>query len=115
MSGCTTYPLARDVQYIAFEEPIGVGRSVGEVEADDCVWSVLGYPLGTQPTISRAMANARLQRKSGMLDSFSSGSEGAPQAGNKIRYLTNVSSGTAGFNAKLISKYCVTVKGVGYQ
>ncbi len=82
----------------------------GQIEAADCMWSVLGYNLGTYPEISKALANARTQRKSSAVEDVI----GTSEEGKALRYVTNVTAHYDSFNAYLFGRTCINVKGLGY-
>jgi hypothetical protein len=110
--GCTTYPVAQGVKMVSFEDNVVKGKSVGPITGEDCVWSVMGYKLGGRPTLDKAMAHARTQSGGGVLDSFKSDKN--TTGANTIRYINNVSTENDGFNAGVVGKECLVVKGVGY-
>lgn len=112
-SGCTYYKYAKEINLVGFEEEAYKGKSVGQIEADDCVYHVLGYWMGGEPTFARALQNARAQRKTTVTDAF--GGSKAANAADALRYLNNVSSGTDGFDIGLFGKRCVTVTGLGFH
>jgi hypothetical protein len=113
-SGCATYQYAKDVRLVSFEDNVGKGKSVGPIQGEDCVWSVLGYKLGGIPTLDKAFASARNQTSSGITDSFSHGDQVASND-KAIRYINNVSTSYDGFNAVVVGKQCLIVKGTGYR
>lgn len=110
--GCTTYPIAQKVKLVSFDEDVTKGKSAGPIRGEHCIWTVLGYKLGGQPTLDVAMANARNERSSGMLDAFGGSKQSSK---NPIRYMTNVSTGHEGWNAVVVGKNCLVVKGTGYR
>jgi hypothetical protein len=103
LSGCATYQYSKNVKMVSFDEDVSKGKSVGPIEGQDCIWSVLGYKLGGVPTLDRAFANAR-----------NGGSEVASSE-KAIRYIDNVSTARDGFNAGVVGKQCLVVKGTGYR
>lgn len=111
LSACTSYPIAQDVKMVSFDDNPTKGRSVGPIRGEDCIWQILGYQLGGRPTLDRAMANARTQSGGGITDQFTNKSD-APTA---IRYINNVSTQNEGFNAVVVGKNCLVVKGTGYR
>ena len=112
-AGCTTYPIAQQVKMVSFEDNVEKGKSVGPITGEDCIWSVLGYRLGGRPTLDKAMANARNQSGGGSLDSFKSSKD--TNNTNALRYINNVSTENDGFNAVVVAKECLVVKGAGYR
>ncbi len=112
LSACTSYPIANDVKMVSFDDNPTKGQSVGPIRGEDCIWSILGYQIGGQPTLDRAMANARTQSGGGLADQFRNGKK---DESNSIRYINNVSTGRDGFNAVVVGKNCLVVKGNGYR
>lgn len=112
LSACATYPYAKNVKMISFEDDVSKGKSAGPIRGEDCQWSILGYQMGGAPTLDRAFANARSQYSTGVLDSFGGGKKAT---GNELRYINNVSTENDGFNAVIFGKTCLVVKGLGYR
>lgn len=110
--GCTTYQTAQNVKLISFDDDVSSGKSLGPVEGEDCIWSILGYRLGGNPTLDRAFASARAQSKSQITDVVSSSSKVGDAA---VRYMNNVSTSYDGFNAVVVGKQCLIVKGTGFK
>ena len=110
--GCQTYEQAREVRLVGFEENVSKGKSVGPIEGSDCVYQVLGYFLGGQPTLRKAVMNARRGKEGSLGDSF--GGEGNGGGGG-VRYFDNMAVGQDGFNAYVFGKHCITVSAVGYK
>ena len=76
----------------------------------------MGRPFGSYPTLDKAMANARQGRGESVADSVNSGLGTPPvTAGANLRYLTDVSTEHEGFNAGVVAKTCLIVKGMGYK
>jgi hypothetical protein len=114
--GCATYRYAKNVKLISFSEDITKGGSLGQIEADDCVFSIF-VPLGTAPTFPRAMENLKKQRRSHLADVVGGERKGADK---NVRYVTNVSSeyegfGVSGGGGMSFGKNCIVVTGTGYQ
>ena len=107
---CAHYKVADNIKMVSFEDEVHKGRSLGPIRGEDCVWSIGGYKLGGNPTLDRAMANARSQSGGGFTDSFKSNSAKA----GAVRYINNVSTESDGFNAVVVGKECLVVKGIGY-
>jgi hypothetical protein len=99
---------------VSFDDDVTRGKSVGPIRGEDCVWSILGYKLGGPPTLDRAFASARNQTTSGIGDSFGRGSAVASNEA-AIRYINHVSTEHDGFNAMVVGKECLVVKGTGYR
>lgn len=113
-TGCATYQYSKNVKLVAFEDDVAKGKSVGPIRGEDCIWSILGYKMGGTPTLDRAFANARNQSNSGITSAFTSGH--APASSDQaIRYINNVSTERDGFNAGIVGKDCLVVKGTGYR
>lgn len=111
--GCASYQYSKNVKMISFEDDVTKGKSVGPIRGEDCTWHILGYPLGGMPTLDRAFASARTQTKSGIGSSFS-GSTNTMDS-NVLRYINNVSTEYDGFEAVVVGKQCLVVKGLGYK
>jgi hypothetical protein len=94
-SACTTYQYAKDVKMVSFDDDVTQGHAVGPVRGEDCQSFVLGYPIGENPTLDKAFADARKE--------------------NQLRYMDNVSTDHSGFNAVVYAKRCMVVKGTGYK
>ena len=112
MVGCTSYPIAQNVKMVSFDDNVAKGTSVGPIRGEDCIWSIMGYKMGGFPTLDKAMANARTQSTSGITDSFKTSTA---STGNALRYINNVSTTNDGFNAVVVGKECLVVKGNGYK
>ena len=110
LGGCTSYQYAKNVTLASYDDDIGKGDAVGPVRGADCMWTVLGVTLGDQPTLDRAMANARNQRGEGVTD----GLEEA-DASKELRYINGMSTEWDGFDAGVVSKQCLVVKGAGFK
>ncbi len=110
-SGCTTYQYAKNVKLVSFDDDVTKGKSVGPIRGEDCIWIILGYKMGGSPTLDRAFANARNQSDSSVTGS-STQSAGSDKA---IRYINNVATVHDGWNAGVVGKECLTVKGTGYR
>ncbi len=112
-SGCASYPYSKNVKMVSFEEEVEKGKSVGPIRGQDCTWSILGYQMGGDPTLDKAFANARSQADSGILSTIKADSS-ALRNGSAVRYINNVSTENDGFNAYVVGKKCLVVKGTGY-
>lgn len=110
LGGCVHYRDVKEIKTVGFSDDLSKGKSVGQFEADDCVFKVFGYYLGGSPDISRAISNARTQKKTKITDvAYDQKDEGKP-----LRYVNNMTVKYDGFNAYLFGKQCVVVSGVGY-
>lgn len=98
ISGCQTYKYAQQIKLISLDDDFSSARSVGNIRGIDCQAFVLGYPTGPEPSLDRAFENA--QNQSG---------------GEKIRYMTDVTTDSEGFDAVVYRKQCIVVKGKGYK
>jgi hypothetical protein len=112
LSGCATYNYANNVKLVSFDDNIQKGTSVGPIRGEDCTWRILGYQLGGLPTVDRAFINARNQAGSLESAGFKSSTD---KHENAIRYVNNVSTENDGFDAVVVGKTCIVVKGVGYR
>lgn len=113
LSGCSTYQFAKDVKMMSFEETPKQGTRVGEIRGADCVWSVMGYKMGGEPTLDKAFTNARSQKATGITEAVAG--PGKTDSANDIAYLEQISTSRDGFNAGIVGKDCLVVKGVAYK
>ena len=111
LTGCQTAEQAKEIQLLGFDGDASKGKSLGPIEGSDCVFMVVGYWLGEQPTLSRAIMNARKGKKSSIGDVV--GDSG--QLGEGARYLNNVSVSNSGFNAGIVGKNCINISATGYK
>ena len=114
LQGCATYQYAKNVKMVSFEENVVTGKSVGPVQGEDCVWSILGYQLGGMPTLDRAFASVRNQSSSSLVNVMA-GATQSTSSDKAIRYINGVSTSNDGFNAVVVGKQCLIVKGTGYR
>jgi len=112
MGGCASYQHAQNVKMISFSDDLSKGQSAGQIEGEDCTWQIFGYQLGDEPTISKAFMNT--QNQADMLGSAGL-KVGKSNQQKAIRYMNNVSTENGGFDAKIIGKKCLIVKGAGYK
>lgn len=112
MSGCATYQHAHNVKLMSFDDNLEKGTSVGPIRGEDCTWRFLGYQLGGLPTLDRAFINARNQ--AGALESAGFSKTESNKASG-LRYVQNVSTENDGFDAVIVGKTCLVVKGTGYR
>jgi hypothetical protein len=113
LGGCATYQHAQNIKLVSFDENVKKGTSVGNIRGEDCTWSVLGYKLGGEPTVDKAFINAKNQ--AGGLESAGFGDLSKKDRSQAIRYANNVSTEYEGFNAVVVGKQCLVVKGVGFR
>jgi hypothetical protein len=111
LSSCATYNYAQKVKTISFDDNITKGKAVGPIRGEDCTWNVLGYQLGSLPSIDRAFINAKKQAGAMASAGFSSETDKS----NEIRYINNATTSNDGFNAYVVAKQCLVVTGVGYR
>jgi hypothetical protein len=98
--GCQTLTIAKNVKLLAFEDDVQTGKGAGPIRGEDCLWVVLGYPTGPNPTLDKALQSAR----------------SANNAKRDLRYLNNVKTEWDGFNAAgFVAKQCLVVKATGYR
>lgn len=110
-TSCTSYRWAKEIKMVAFSDDVHKGKSIGEIEGDDCIYMVLGYRLGGRPQVGRAIRNASKQKKSSIGDSMGGGESG----GEGVRYINNLSVKPDGFNAVVFGKDCFAVTGLGFK
>jgi hypothetical protein len=111
LTSCQTAQPARELKLIGFDENVSKGKNMGPVEGADCVYQVLGYWLGGQPTLQRAFMNARKGKVSSLADA-GGGGEGV---GGELRYMNNAVVSTDGFNAGIFGKKCINVTATGFK
>lgn len=111
LSACATYHDVEEIKLIGFTPDVSQGKSSGMLDADDCVFHVAGYWLGTYPDVSRAIDNARTGKKGKVTDVVQDSGAGS----SPIRYANNVTAKPGGFNAYIFGKHCIEVKGMGYK
>ena len=109
-TGCSTYHFAHSVKLASYDEDISKGKAAGPVRGADCTWHVMGYPLGGEPRIDRAMANARTQSGEHFADDITQETD----PNKAIRYINGMNTSWDGFNAVIFGKRCLVVKGAGY-
>ena len=110
LQSCATYKYADKVKLVSFDDSIHKGKSVGPIRGEDCTWTVLGIQLGSLPTVDKAFINAR--NRAGTMES--AGFKDSKKSKDSLRYVNNVSTENAGFNAGIVRKQCIAVTGVGY-
>jgi len=111
LTSCASYQYASNVKLVGFQDNVAKGTSVGNIRGEDCTWNVLGYQMGGLPTVDKAFINARNQ--AGAVESAGFDNSGKGR-GQSIRYVNNLTTSNEGFNAGLVAKRCIVVKGVGY-
>lgn len=109
-SGCATYPRVNEIKMMGYSDDVSKGKPIGAVTASDCVWKILRYPLGEDPTISTALANLKTQKKSSTVEDIA----GKGREGQAVRYVNNVSVKYDGFDAYLVGRSCVNVNAMGF-
>ena len=103
---------AREIKLLGFDEDASKGKGGGAIEGSDCVFHVFGYWLGGQPTLSRAVLNARKGKSGGIADSVGGDSS---ESSSGVRYLNNMAVTTDGFNAGIFGKNCILISATGYK
>ncbi len=111
--GCANYQYASKVKMVSFDGNLEAGQNAGQITGKDCTWKVMGYDLGGKPTVDKAFMNARDQADE--LQSAGFGDLGKKNSNQRLRYVTNVSTKTEGFNAYVVGKNCLVVTGVGHK
>ena len=111
LAGCQTAQQAKEIKLLGFSEDASKGTSTGPIEGADCVFHVFGYWLGGQPTLSKAVMNARKGKTTSIGDSFGSADTGE----GGVRYFNNMSVSNDGFNAGIFGKLCIKIAAVGYK
>ena len=109
--GCASYTTVRELKLVGFEEDVGKGKSLGQIEGGDCVFHIFGYWLGGQPTLSRAFTNAQHQRTTSLADAGG----GDNPKGDSVRYMNNITVKDDGFNAMVFGKKCIMVSGTAFK
>lgn len=109
--GCQTAQQAKEIKLVGFNDDVSKGKSVGPIEGADCVFHVLGYWMGGQPTLSKAVMNARKGKSTSIGDSFGSADDG--QGG--VRYFNDMAVSSDGFDAVVFGKRCIKITAVGYK
>lgn len=100
LAGCQTVTMAKNVKLISYEDDVQAGKGVGPIRGEDCLWIVLGYPTGPNPTLDKALQAARSSNN----------------AKGELRYLNNVKTEWDGFNAaNIVAKTCLVIKATGYR
>jgi hypothetical protein len=112
LGGCASYQYAQNVKLISFDEGAKKGQAVGNIRGEDCTWNVFGYQMGGLPTVDRAFINAKNQARG--VEAAGLDSSGKSR-GLGIRYVNNVTTENDGFNAFIVGKQCIVVKGSGYR
>ncbi len=110
LTSCATYSDIKEIKLIGFTEDLHRGKSSVSLKADDCLYSLFGYALGSRPEISQAIANAQTGKESRVQDV----AVGSQKTGKNFRYVNNLTTKYSGFSAGFFSKTCIEAKGVGY-
>lgn len=101
-----------EIKQIGYQEDTKKGKSVGRIEGDDCAFRILGYWIGGNPSIGKAMANARTGKKTTISD-VAVGDGGIAEGG--VRYINNVRYEHTGWDAYIVAKSCIQVVAKGYK
>lgn len=110
LCSCQTAQQAREVKLLGFDEDVSKGKSLGPIEGGDCVYHIFGYWLGGQPTLQRAVMNARVGKTSTISDSG-----GGSRSGGGARYFNNASVSNDGFDALVFGKSCINITATGFK
>lgn len=113
LQGCVTHGYAENLKLASFDDGGTPGKPLGPVEGRDCVWRVLGYSLGGDLSLGKAFANARTQASTGIHTAFVA--DAAALSESTVRYLNNISTAYDGFDAYVVGKSCLVVKGAGFK
>jgi hypothetical protein len=113
LGGCQTYKYADKVKMIAFSDDLSKGQSIGNVRGEDCQSIFLGYPTGPAPKLDRAMEH--LQNQTLGKDIGLSVDEKSKNNTLALRYINDVTTSWDGFDAGIMAKRCLIVKGRGYK
>lgn len=98
LSGCQTYKFAHQLKLVSLDDDFSEAKSIGNIRGVDCQSFIFGYATGPTPSLDRAMENAQNQN-----------------GADRVRYITDVTSDTEGFDAVVYKKQCLVVKGKGYK
>ena len=112
VTSCASYNYAQNVKTVSFSDDVTKGQQVGAIQGEDCTWTVMGHKLGGDPTVDKAFQNTKNQ--SGALDSAGL-NWNKTESKNGLRYVNNVTTERSGFNAYIVGKDCLVVKGLGYR
>jgi len=113
LGGCQTYKYADKVKMIAFSDDLSKGQSIGNVRGEDCQSFLFGYPMGPAPQLDRAVEHLQNQTQGKDISvSFDDKSKGNNIA---LRYINDVTTDWDGFDAVVMAKRCLIVKGRGYK
>ena len=111
LTGCA-HPYAERVKFVGLDGSLKTGTSIGPIKGEDCTVYILGYPMGRNPTLDKAVINARMNVNDNMA---SSGLKATQSGKDTLRYITNMSAKNTGFDIGLFGNRCITVTGVGYK
>lgn len=111
LASCQTVQQAKELKLVGFDENVSKGKNIGPIEGGDCVYKILGYWLGGQPTLQRAMMNARKGKTSTITDSGGGESSGT----GDIRYFNNAVVSNDGFDAYVFGKTCINITATGFK
>ncbi len=111
LASCQTAQQAKEIKLLGFSEDASKGKSTGPIEGADCVFHVFGHWLGGQPTLSKAVMNARKGKTTSIGDSF--GDKDMGEGG--VRYFNNMAVSNDGFDAVVFGKQCIKISAMGYK
>ena len=112
LSSCQSYHYANKVKLMSFSENMSKGEPVGVVSGKDCAWNILGVQLG-YPTLNRAFLAAQSGHNTESIVSSFEDREAISKMA--YRYLNDVRTDNEGFDAVVVAKNCITVKGKAYK
>lgn len=119
VGGCSTFDYSKQLKQVAFTDNIKKGKSIGPIEGRDCVWQFFGLPIGSRPSMDRALKAAiKNYQLTGTEISGRNEQEVEknlkPENTNDIRYINNIITANEGFNFGVFRKQCLIVSGIGY-
>lgn len=112
LSSCTTIPVAERVRLVSQSGEVHRGHAVGPIRGEHCAWKLAGFYLSKPPSLDLAIANASEFSQPDLLDHFFAKKQ---QEKGELQYINNLTTEWSGFNALVIGKSCLVVKGVGYR
>jgi hypothetical protein len=88
-------PFAKNVPYMALQQDLKPGTSIGTVEEQACRTKIFGIPLGSHPTVEKI--------KSKIVEK------------NQARYLAMVNTSVSSSNYVVYGADCITLRGEAYK
>lgn len=111
LASCQTTQQAREIKLLGFDENVSKGENAGPIEGSDCTYQLFGYWMNGQPTLQRAVINARGGKNASLADSFG----GSNKVGGDIRYFNNAVVTLDGFNVAGFGKQCIIITATGFK